>query len=53
MKKSCNMHGAAPAGPERIIHTVKAAFTIDKENTAILCSDISNAYNARGIEQKC
>ena len=40
-------HGAAPAGPERIIHTVKAAFTTDKENTAILCSDISNAYNER------
>ena len=31
-------HGAAPAGPERIIHTVKAAFTIDNEDTAVLCS---------------
>jgi hypothetical protein len=40
-------HGAAPAGPERIIHTVKAAFSVDKENTAVLCSDISNAYNER------
>jgi hypothetical protein len=39
--------GAAPAGPERIIHTVKAAFRADKENTAMLVSDISNAYNER------
>ncbi len=40
-------HGAAPAGPERIIHTVKAAFSVDKEDTAVLVSDISNAYNER------
>ncbi len=47
MKKSCNMGRHLLHGPERIIHTVKAAFTIDKENTAVLCSDISNAYNER------
>ena len=45
MKKNCNMERHRLA--ERIIHTVKAAFTTDKENTAILCSDISNAYNER------
>jgi hypothetical protein len=39
--------GAAPAGPERIIHTVKAAVSADPDNTAILLSDISNAYNER------
>ena len=43
-------HGAAPAGPERIIHTVKAAFSVDKENTAVLVSDISNAYNERSMQ---
>ena len=42
-------HGAEPAGPERIVHTVKAAFSVDKENTAVLVSDISNAYNERSI----
>jgi hypothetical protein len=42
-------HGAAPAGPERIIHTVKAAFSVDKENTAVLVYPTyrSNAYNKR------
>ena len=40
-------HGVAPAGPERIVHTVKAAFSVDKENTAVLVYDISNAYNER------
>ena len=39
--------GAAPAGPERIIHTVKAAVSADPDNTAVLLSDISNAYNER------
>ncbi len=39
--------GAAPAGPERIIHSVKAAFMAYPENSAVLLSDISNAYNER------
>ncbi len=39
--------GVAPAGPERIIHSVKAAFTADPENSAVLLTDISNAYNER------
>jgi len=39
--------GAAPAGPERIIHSVKAAMASSPEDTAILLSDISNAYNER------
>ena len=37
--------GAAPAGPERIIHTVKTAISADPDNAAVLLSDISNAYN--------
>ena len=39
--------GAAPAGPERIIHSVNAAMASSPEDTAILLSDISNAYNER------
>jgi hypothetical protein len=35
--------GAAPAGPERIIHSVKAAIATNPEDTAVLLSDISNA----------
>ena len=41
-------HGAAPAGPERIVHTVKAA-TI-KENTAVLVSDISRTRITKDSE---
>ncbi len=37
--------GAAPAGPEKIIHSVKAAIAANPEGTAVLLSDISNAYN--------
>ena len=39
--------GAAPAGPERIIHTVKTAISADPNSVAVLLSDISNAYNER------
>jgi hypothetical protein len=39
--------GAAPAGPERIIHSVKAAIATNPEDTGVLLSDISNAYNER------
>ncbi len=39
--------GAAPAGPEKIIHAVKAAIAANPEGTAVLLSDISNAYNER------
>jgi hypothetical protein len=40
--------GAAPAGPKRIIEgSVKAAFMADSDNSAVLLSDISNAYNER------
>jgi hypothetical protein len=34
--------GAAPAGPEKIIHSVKAAIAANPEGTAVLLSDISN-----------
>ena len=47
------MQGAAPAGPERIIHTVKAAFTAEKENTAVLVSDIYRTPITREAEQRC
>ena len=39
--------GAAPAGPEKIIHSIKAAIAANPEDTAVLLSDISNAYNER------
>jgi len=39
--------GAAPAGPEKIIHSIKAAIAANPEGTAVLLSDISNAYNER------
>ncbi len=41
--------GAAPCSRarSRIIHTVKAALSADPDKTAVLLSDISNAYNKR------
>ncbi len=45
--------GAAPAGPEKIIHSIKAAIAANPEGTAVLLSDISNAYNERESELRC
>ena len=46
-------HGAAPAGPERIIHTVKAAFSVDKENTAVLVYPTYRTRITKEAERRC